>query len=412
MRSTSSGRRGLAGLLCVALLTGTGCPVGAAARSPSPALILTFHASDVAEEAARARIEAISRRLLAELQVVRVPVPSQAEPPGKRPLPPEADGAALERISGRLGEAARRMERMETREAERLLEESEREARSFRAGESLRPYLAEIFLRRGLLRLWAGNLPGAEEMFGRSRVLRPDFAPDPALFSPAFREAWTRAAARPSPGAEILLQSLPPGADILVDGNKVGITPARVRVPVLAPVVVRLERAGYVPAERGGQWLPGDSEMVDVTLARDRLSRLEELLEASGGGEEAGALLAGMASAAGAERVGVFVFSGSGPAARVRVLSIAAGEKEPRAVGEFGWPEGEGAAEAAGAEAASLLKSAGWPAISGDSHPRAAWYHKWWIWALLGAAVIGAAAGAGGGGGSSGGSTGAIGVNF
>lgn len=81
-------------------------------------------------------------------------------------------------------------------------------------------------------------------------------------------------------------------------------------------------------------------------------------------------------------------------------------------MGEFGWPEGEDAADAGGTAAASLLKGAGWPAISGDSHSRAAWYHKWWIWALLGAAVIGAAAGAGGGGGSSGGSTGAIGVNF
>ncbi len=412
MRSTSSGRKGVAVALCVALSAGMACPPAVAAEKPSASLILTFHASDVAEEEARARMEAISRGLRGELNVAWVRLPAQGDAPGRKPVPPEADGAALERIAARLGEAALRMERMETGEAALLLEAAERDARSFRAGESLRPYLAEIFLRRGLLLLWAGNLPGAEEMFGRARALRPDFAPDPALFSPSFRAAWARAAARPEPGAEILVQSLPPGADIFVNGSKAGITPARVRVPVISPVAVRLELPGYVPAERSGQWLPGDSEMLDVTLARDRLSRLEELLAASDGGREAGALLAGIASAAGAERVGLFVLSGAGPAARVRVLSFTAGDAEPRGAGEFGWPQGDGAADAAGAKAAASLKTAGWPANSADTRRSAPWYHKWWIWALVAATVVGVAVGAGGGGGSSGGSTGAIGVNF
>ncbi len=412
MRSTSSARRALAALLCVLLATGTGCPGLAAAEAPSPALILTFHTSDLPEAAARARMEAISGRLPATLRIARVRVPAQADPAGTKADRPDADGASLERIAAGLAEAVRHMERMETREAETLLDASEREARSFRPGESLRPYLAEIFLRRGLLLLWAGNRAGAEEMFGRARALRPDFAPDPALFAPSFRESWSRAAARAPAGAEILVPSLPSGAEISVDGTRAGATPARIRVPALSRVDIRLTRPGYLPVERTGYWLPGDSEMLDVTLTRDRLSRLSELFAESGGGKEAGVLLNGMASAAGAERVAVFVLAGRGPGARVRVLSLARGENEPRSVGEFPWPEGADGADDAAAAASALLAAAGWPTISGASRAEAPWYHKWWIWALLGAAVAGALAGAGGGGGSSGGSSGAIGVNF
>ncbi len=412
MRFTSSARRRVAALLCVLLPAGSGCPSAIAGVSPAPSLILTFYATDIPEETARGRMEAISRLLLSELCVAWVPVPPQADPFGKRPRPPDADGASLERISARLGEAARRMERMETREADLLLDESEREARSLRPGESLRPYLAEIFLRRGLLLLWAGNRAGAEEMFGRVRVLRPDFTPDPALFSPSFRESWSRAAARPAAGAEILVQSIPSGADIFVGGTKAGSTPGRIRVPVLSPVVIRVTRTGYLPVETSGHWLPGDSEMIDITLTRDRLSRLEELLAASAGGKEAGVLLNEMALSAGAERVGVFLLTGNGPMARVRVLSLKPGDDEPGAAGEFAWPGGEDGTGAAAATAAALLKTAGWPAISRDTRAAAPWYHKWWVWALLGAAVAGAAAAAGGGGGSSSGSAGAIGVNF
>lgn len=412
MRSTSSARRRLVALLCVLLTAGSGFPPRIAAESPVPSLILTFYASDIPEGTARDRMETIARLLLAELRVAWISLPPQVDRTGNRPEPPDPDGASLGRLAARLGEAARRMERMETREASLLLDATEREARAFRAGDSLRPYLAEIFLRRGLLLLWAGNRAGAEEMFGRARMLRPDFSPDPGLFSPSFRESWSRAAARPPAGAEILVQSIPSGADIFVNGTKAGATPGRVRVPVLSPVGIRLTRPGYLPVERSGYWLPGDSEMLDVTLTRDRLSRLEELLPASGGGKEAGTLLSEMAVDAGAERVGVFLLTGNGPMARVRVISLEKGHDEPAVVGEFAWPEGEGGTGAAAANAASLLKLAGWPSVSGDARTAVPWYHKWWIWALLGAAIAGAAAGAGGGGGGSGGSTGAIGVNF
>ena len=412
MKFTSSARRGLAGLLCVLLAAVTARPPALAAEPPAPSLLLTFHAADIRATVARARMETISRRLLAGLHVAWLPVPRQPDPSGKRPDPPEADGASLERISGMLGEAARRMERMETRETESLLVAAEREARLFRPGEPLRPYLAEIFLRRGLLFLWAGDRAAAEEMFGRVRVLRPDFSPDPALFSPSFREAWSRAAARPAAGAEILVQSIPPGADIIVGATKAGTTPGRVRVPVLTPVVIRVTRTGYLPVELSGHWLPGDSEMRDITLTRDRLSRLEELVGAGDGGTEAGAILNEMARAAGAERVAVIVMTGREPTTAIRVLSIRQGDALPVAAGTFAWPEGEDGAETAAANAVSVLKSAGWPAVSSETRAAGPWYHKWGFWAVLGVAIAGVAAGAGGGGGGSGGSGGAIGVDF
>lgn len=411
MRFTSSARKTVAGVLCVLLLAVTGRAPAPAAEPPAPALLLVFHGADIPAEVARGRREALSRRLLADLRVDWLPTPVQPGSSGKIPDPPDADGASLERIQAMLGEAVRHMERMETLEAGAVLDAAEREARSFRPAESLRPFLADIFLRRGLLLLWAGNRAGAEEMFGRVRVLRPDFEPDPGMFSPSVREAWSRATARPPAGAEILVQSIPAGADVFVGGTRAGATPARVRVPALTRVVVRVVRRGYLPIELSGHWLPGDSEMRDVTLTRDRLSRLEELVAADGG-KEAGAILDEMAREAGASRVAVIVLTSRGPGSAVRILSLARGDEAPAPAGGFTWPDEEDATDEAGARAASLLVAAGWPAVSGDTRVAAPWYHKWWFWAVLGAAIAGAVAGAGGGGGGSDGSTGAIGVDF
>ena len=191
MRSTSSAHRAIALLLCAVLvLEGAGMAGWASAENqPEPCLLLKLSGTSVPEEIARQRMAPVPRMLLRDLNVrwtSPAAAPVRQDP---KDLFPEPDDASLERISGTLAEALRSMDRVETEDAASLLSKAEGEARKFRLGEGTRPLLAEIFLRRGLLSIWEGNHGGAEELFARSRALRPGFFPDPAMFSPAFREA-------------------------------------------------------------------------------------------------------------------------------------------------------------------------------------------------------------------------------
>jgi hypothetical protein len=414
----SSGRRGLALLLCAALtVEGAGTAAAAApVAAAESCLLLKYSAPSISEGSARERMAPMPDLLLRDLEVRWVTLPAAGQEPQGKDLFPEADDASLERISARMAEALRRMERMETREAASLLAEAEGEARRFRLTGATRPFFAEIFLRRGLLKLWEGDRGKAEELFARSRVLQPDFSPDPGLFSPAFREAWNRAGERPPPEADLLIQSIPPGASVYLDGNRVGTTPGRVKVPVSRPVRIRLALQGYQDMEREGQWIPGDSESIESVLVRDRIATLGDLLTASPEGKGTGPLLAEMAAGAGAARTALMVLEGRDGRSFVSVFSFSGGDTDPVFLGRFEWPEGaQGAGEAAG-RTARMLREAGWPAKKEPSGGgEAPWYHKWWVYLLVGAVVIGVAAGAGaggGGGGSSGSSTGGIGVAF
>ena len=386
-----------------------------AATSPSaePCLLLKFSAPSVPEESARSRLAPIPALLLRDLGVRWVAPPSSGQVPADpKDLYPEADDASLERISGKMAEALRRMERMETREAAVLLSEAEGEARRFRLGDSTRPFFAEIFLRRGLLHLWEGERGKAEEMFARSRVLQPGFSPDPGLFSPAFREAWTRAGERPPPDAELLVQSIPPGASVLLDGKRAGTTPCRIKVSS-RPVRLRLALAGYQEIDKAGQWLPGDSEAIESVLVRDRVATLGELLAASPGGKGSGPLLSELTAGAGATRAALLVLGVRDGQPVLSVLSSGPGNADPSLLGQIEWPGGEEGAEAAAGRAAELLRSAGWPAAESPRGAQAPWYRKWWVWIAIGAVAAGVLAAAGGGGGDgAGSSTGAIGVAF
>lgn len=414
MRSTSSARKAVSVLLCVILSWPAG---GAAAQSGGdrePCLLLKMSSDAVSDGSAKELLAPLPDLLLRELGVRWVPLPSPPLTAGAGPPFPDADDASLGRISGLVAEAARRVNAMETAEADGKLREAENEARRFRIGEPVRPFLAEIFLLRGLMRLWTGDRAGAEESLARMGALRPDFHPDPALFSPSFREVWARASRRPPPGAELMVRSLPPGAGIFLNGVEAGTTPGRVRPPVAAPVRVSVRMPGYLPEEKVGQWLPGDSEIIEVTLARDRAARLGELASAPNPGSEAGAILSEMAEAAGAGRVAIILMDAAGGKRRARVVSMTRGDAVPAVAGTLEWPAGDDAAERAASDVAALLKSAGWPAVSEGTRTVSSWYHKWWFWAVLGGVVAGVAAAVGGsgGGGGSGDSTGAIGVNF
>jgi len=376
---------------------------------------MRFAAPDIPDRSARRILDAVPGILEKELRVRWVPVPVESS--GMEPAPreyPVPDDAALRRIAGKVSLAAERMDKVEADTAERLLEEAEKECRTYRFTEATRPFLAEIFLRRGVLRLWGGKLPDAEALLSRVRALRPDFTPDPALFPPIFLSSWEAILHRPVPEAELLVESLPSGAEIFLDEERRGVTPSRVRTKNFAPVRIRVSHPGYRDAETVGQWLPGDTEILRFTLPGDRAARLGELLggpgRAMGGG--AGPLVGEIAAAAGTARVAVLMLEReeSGEGLHARLYAGRPAGQDPALLGEGSLPEGEKGAELSWKWAADALASDGWPKAEPPERP---WYNTYWFWGIVLTAAFAAVLGAsGGGGGSSGASGGAVSVNF
>lgn len=419
MRSSSSARRRVAGLLACLLAWEWGGALAAKGASLAPvesALLLRYAGPGVGEAEARVWAERLPAFLSGALDVRWAAPPCGHEKSAAvADSYPAADGQALARISAAVEEARRLAARMETREAGRRLSDAEGEARRFRLGDATRPLLADVFLWKGTLLLWDGRREEAEAMFARSRALRPDFSPDPALFSPLVREAWSRASERPRPGAEVLVSTVPAGAEIRVDGTLRGRTPARIRLPGDGPVTVRVERPGYRPVERSVQWLPGDAAALDVVLPPDPAAAIGELLAASPDGGTAGASVGELAAACGAGRAAVVVLERApGGELRARVLDWRRAAPALAQAGEVAWdgrPEG---VDEAARGVSRLLSASGWPAAAGAPAGSARpWYHNVWLWGLVGAVAVGVAIGlGGGGGGASGSSTGTIGVTF
>jgi hypothetical protein len=409
MRSTSSRHSAIALLLCGSLLTQS-APTVASETGPSraPALLLKYASPDLPDPSAREVLDPVPAIVAKELRIRWLPVP--LEPSGKDPAAgeiPVPDDAALRRIAGKVSRASERMDKVETAAAELLLEEAEKECRSYRFTEATRPFLAEIFLRRGILRLWEGKKADAEALFSRVRALRPGFTPDPALFPPQVLSAWEAILQRPVPEAELLVESLPSGAEIFVDGERRGVTPARVRMKDIAPVRIRVSHSGYRDAETAGQWLPGDTEILRFSLPGDRVARLGELLAGAvqGKGGGAGPLVEELSAAAGTSRVAIVMLEkgARGEGLRARLFAGRPASLDPALLGETSFPEGKRGAETFGKWVADTLAAEGWPR---EEPPERAWYKTPWFWGILLGVGVAAALGAGGGGGGSGGSSG------
>ena len=380
-----------------------------------PALLLKYAAPNLPERSAREALDPIPAIVAQELRVRWLPVPM--EPSGKAPPTgdiPVPDDAALRRIAGKVSRASEQMERVESAAAERILQEAEKDCRSYRFTEATRPFLAEIFLRRGILHLWEGKASDAEALFSRVRALRPGFTPDPALFPPQVLSAWEASGHRPVPEAELLVESLPSGAQIFVDGERRGTTPARVRTKNIAPVRIRVSHPGYRDAETTGQWLPGDTEILRFSLPGDRVARLGELLAGAepGKGGGAGPLVEELSAAAGTPRIAILMLEKEVSAERLRArlyVGRPAG-LDPVLLGETSFPEGKEGAEISGKWVADTLAADGWPR---EERPERPWYKSPWFWGVFLVVGVAVAFGAGGGGGGSAGSPGGtVAVNF
>jgi hypothetical protein len=420
MRFTSSRRSAIALLLCGTLLWRSTPTVATAeaGAATEPALLLKYAAPDLPDPAARQVLDPIPAIVAKELRIRWLPVP--LDPSGKDPSTgeiPVPDDAALRRIAGKVSRASEQMDKVESAAAERILEEAEKECRSYRFTEATRPFLAEIFLRRGILRLWEGKASDAEALLSRVRALRPGFTPDPALFPPQVLSVWNAIRQRPVLEAELLVESLPSGAEIFVDGERRGVTPARVRTKNFAPVRIRVSHPGYRDAETTGQWLPGDTEILRFSLPGDRVARLGELLAgaAQGKGGGAGPLVGELSAAVGTSRVAILMLEkdARGEGLRARLYSGRPASLDPALLGETSFPEGKRGAEIFGKWVADNLAADGWPRAERPERP---WYNSPWFWGILlcvGVAVaLGAGGGGGGGGGSGGSSGGTVAVNF
>ncbi|HEX9190784.1 MAG TPA: PEGA domain-containing protein [Candidatus Deferrimicrobiaceae bacterium] len=414
----SSRHSTVAAFLCGTLLAQglTSGPARAAEAASEAALLLKYVAPGIPDATARRILDPLPALLKEELSIRWVPAPEEPaagpEEPARLPL---ADDAVLRGIAGKLSGATASMEKVEWADARRLLDQAERDARSYRFDEAIRPFLFEIFLRKGMLALWEGDTTASESFLARSRALRPGFSPDPALFPPQFLSAWARAADRPAPEAELLVQSLPPGAQILVDGEKRGMTPLRVRIASPGAHRIRLTHPGYRDATREGQWLPGDSEILEFTLTGDRIARLGEIIGGPLHGSGSGPILTEVAAAAGVGRVAIIVLekgeTGDALRARLYARPPAGGDAVP--IGEEMLSPGNHPAGAAAKWAAGRMQSAGWPP-AGTEGRESPWYSSIWLWAAVvsAAVAIAIAAGGGGAGSGSGSSTGTVAVNF
>ncbi len=386
-----------------------------AGAAKEPALLLKYAAPDLPDRSAREVLDPIPAMVAKELRIRWIPAP--LEPSGKGPAPaeiPVPDDAALRRIAGMVSRASERMDKVEGAAAARLLDEAEKECRSYRFTGATRPFLSEIFLRRGILRLREGKASEAEALFSRVRALRPGFTPDPALFPPQVLAVWETIGRRPVPEAELLVESLPSGADIFVDGERRGSTPARVRTKNIAPVRIRVSHPGYRDAGTTGQWLPGDAEILRFSLPGDRVARLGELLAgaAQGRGGGAGPLVEELSTASGTSRIAILMLEkeARGDGLRARLYAGRPSGRDPALLGEKSFPGGKRGAELSGKWTAETLAADGWPKAETPERP---WYTSAWFWGIVLTAAIAGVLGSGGGGGGSGGASGsAVSVNF
>lgn len=416
MRFTLRKRKSIALVLSVILLQSTGgIPPALAVSPPEPCILLKLSVASIPPKEAKNRLDTLQILLENGLHVRWVsPKPVDdlvQETPDAFPV---ADEEALEAIAKQLEEAIRHMDRMETEAAAAVLSDTEKRARSFRFGENMRSYLAEIFLRRGMLFLWAGESGNAEEMLARSRALRPEFSPDPAMFSPTFLDSWMRAGARLPLQAELLVTSLPPASKIYLDGAEAGTTPGKIRVTRQGPVRIRVVTEGYLPDERTGQWLPGDFDSLEFFLVPDRTSVLEEILSSSPDGKEAGPILSRMIVETGAVRAALLLLEEGTAGPALRILSQEREQNMPIMLGTVEWRGGDAGTGQVAASTVEMMKKAGWPSRDKKDVALSPWYHKWWFWTMVGAVAVGVAAGLAGsnGGGDSGSSSGTIGVDF
>ena len=304
---------------------------------------------------------------------------------GPHPLPentrvidtePPPEEASMESIEGRLTHARRLYRDLAFRASLDELDRIQEELEARLGAEEAYDLLDRVFLLRALDELALGDLEQARGTLKQAAMLRPERTSlDPAEFSPDVRAEYNTVlhTLRTEAALALAAQTEPPGAELTLDGRKVG----------LAPISVRLHRGRHYLVFRATNHIT-QQRVVDVEV--EPLAPLRVELEALSPAQVAGQLAELDAAAFGAldsvSRVG---------------LVPAADEAAPVHIGSQG----------AGWGAALLDPLSGDIRLTATSetpnlnlavpelvyslrdvpHPRPL-VRKWWLWTVVGAAVL------------------------
>ncbi|HOX42026.1 MAG TPA: PEGA domain-containing protein [Myxococcota bacterium] len=392
------------GLWCVAALA----PAGALAAPPAPdarARVALVDLSPGAEPGYRSRDQALRDALAADLagrpgvevlpaealaEFFRAPRDPQAEPLAARARAQIAKGQELfVRLKAELAI-------VEFQGALRLLEAA------FADLERLDD-LAEAHLGLGVTYQAQGQDAQAEREFQRVLLLQPERQLDEAVYSPLVLERFERARQQlaTSLKGSVSLLSQPPGADVRMDGRPVGATP--ITIPDVRPGAhyFSLRLDGHRTWSGVLEVRPGGVERQEVFLVEgERIERvrLRQRLEAGPRAADAEALAQGL----GVGWLVLVSFEHPAGQSMLRVSAFRAGEREVLAAGVF---SGEAEALAALGERLGRWLAGDRTALAapgptgflpgGEPLPpppeETAWYEQWWVWTLVGVAVVGAA---------------------
>jgi len=269
--------------------------------------------------------------------------------------------------------------------------------------------LAEAHLGLGVTYQAKGQEDLAAREYLRVLLLQPERQLDEAVYSPLVLERFGRMREQlaTSLRGSVSLLSQPPGAEVSMDGRPVGATP--ITIPGVAPgahyFALRLD--GYRTWSGVLEVPAGGVERQEVFLVEgeriDRL-RLRQRLEAGARAADAEALARGL----GVGRLVLVSFEHPAGQSMLRVAAYRGGGREVLAAGVFGgeeeslaalaarlrrWLDGDAtafapAAPMGGGQPGGLV--GGQDPVTPPAEP--AWYERWWVWTLVGAAVVGAAA--------------------
>lgn len=265
--------------------------------------------------------------------------------------------------------------------------------------------LAEAHLQRGMTYQALGKGELADREYRMVLLLEPDRQLDDAMVSPLVIERFeqVRSELVTSMKGSVSLLSTPDGARVLMDGRQVGFTPITIPGVLPGEHYFSIHHPGYrtwfgvltVPA--GGV---EKQEVFMVEGSRYRLWRQRMRL----GAPEADPLAAAeLAEGLGADWLVLVSFSHPGGQALATlktwqrgggleplgVFPVGRSKLAPLAAKLLRWIGGDRSAFAA----PKIVRTPDLPPPGQDPPPSAgpAWYERWWVWTIVGAAVVGAA---------------------
>jgi hypothetical protein len=234
---------------------------------PKPRLVAHAFAHGGAFVAARAFGRGLEATLAKETRVIYVPLEAVL-------LDSAADDKALADAGAKVATAKAKMEELELGEATKLLKAALATYEKLIYRLAGRPKPTEPFVDAYKLlaaaRFIDGDQEGAREALRRARILDPELAFDAKLFPPKMRRVFTEVKLLQDELGKgtIAVTSDPPGAEVLVNGVSVGISP--LKAPGLAAGLnyVTLLQPGFLPTTASVEVVGGEEKKVDQPLGR------------------------------------------------------------------------------------------------------------------------------------------------